>query len=112
MTVALMSILYTQVAKTAEWQPDLTKRSEVPSAGCRALPSIQQKDLGQAQQKEHDTQHRHALFELHVHTDQPWTPSSPDVVCGARSDSSSPLMHGPCNSQWPALPSGLSDRLF
>lgn len=40
------------------------------------------------------------------------TPSSPDVVCGARSDSSSPLMHGPCNSQWPALLSSPSDRLF
>lgn len=65
---------------TAEWQPDLTKCSEVPSAGCGALASIQQKDLGQAQQKEHGTQHHHALFELHVHTDRPRPPPHP-MLC-------------------------------
>lgn len=66
---------------TADWHPDLTKRPEVASAGCGALASIQQEDLGQAEQEEHGTQHHHALFELHVHTYRPRPPSSPDVMC-------------------------------
>lgn len=59
-------------AKTHVLDPDadLTKGSEVPSAGCGPFTSIQQEYLGQAQQEEHSTQHHHALFELHVHTDR------------------------------------------
>lgn len=95
---------------TADWHPDLTKRSEVASAGCGALASIQQEDLGQAEQEEHGTQHHHALFELHVHTDRPQPPSSPNVMCVPHSDSLSPLMHGPCSSPSPALPPVLSDK--
>ena len=56
---------------TVAWHPDLAKRSEVPPAGCRALASIQKEDLGQAKQEEHGTQHHHALFELHLRTEQP-----------------------------------------
>lgn len=102
--------------KIAVRHPDLAKRSEVPSTGCGALASIQQKDLGQAQQEEHGTQNHHALFELHLH------PSSPDAVCVPRSDPPplhthpSPLMHGPfrildaCPSR-PVRPVP-SDKLF
>lgn len=67
--------------KIVDWHPDLAKRSEVPSAGSGALASIQQENLGQAQQEEHGTQHHHALFELHLHTDRPRPlSSSPNVV--------------------------------
>lgn len=65
--------------KILDWHPDLAKRPEVPSAGCGALASIQQEDLGQAQQEEHGTQHHHALFELHVHTDRPRPPPHPSL---------------------------------
>lgn len=80
--------------KIAVRHPDLAKRSEVPSTGCGALASIQQKDLGQAQQEEHGTQNHHALFELHLH------PSSPDAVCVPRSDPPPP--HTPLTlDAWP-----------
>lgn len=90
----------------------LAKRPEVPPTGCKSFTSIQQEDLGQAQQEEHGTQHHHALFELHLHTDWPRPPPHPTLCVSPAANPPSPVTHGPCESLPPARLPGLQVQFF
>lgn len=89
--------------------PHLAVGPEVPSAGGGAFPSIQQEDLGQAQQQEHGTQHHHALFELHLLTGGPRMPPGPTLCVRPALSPAHPWRMAPAPSGRPAARSALTD---